>query len=81
MPHVIVKLWPGRTQQQKAELAEKISQAVKETICPDERSISVSFEDVASDKWMDEVYKPDILMKQDLLLVKPGYGAFEKDVD
>jgi len=24
MPHVIVKLWPGKSEQQKARLAEKI---------------------------------------------------------
>lgn len=28
MPHVIVKLWPGKTEKQKEQLAERISQAV-----------------------------------------------------
>jgi hypothetical protein len=28
MPHVIVKLWPGKSEEQKARLAERISQAV-----------------------------------------------------
>ena len=28
MPHVIVKLWPGKTEQQKKELAERITKDV-----------------------------------------------------
>ena len=28
MPHVIVKLWPGKSEEQKKQLAEKITQAV-----------------------------------------------------
>ncbi|MBT3319698.1 MAG: 4-oxalocrotonate tautomerase [Clostridia bacterium] len=77
MPHIIVKLWPGRTEKQKSELTNRISQAVEETICADEKSISVSFEEVDSDKWMKQVYEPDILMKKYALYKKPGYGDFE----
>ena len=32
MPHVVVKMFPGRTQEQKEELSEKITQAVMESI-------------------------------------------------
>jgi 4-oxalocrotonate tautomerase len=28
MPHVIVKLWPGKTEKQKTQLAEEITQSV-----------------------------------------------------
>jgi len=28
MPHVIVKLWPGKSEQQKARLAEEIAKDV-----------------------------------------------------
>ncbi len=28
MPHVIVKLWPGKTEQQKQQLADAIAQDV-----------------------------------------------------
>ena len=28
MPHVIVKLWPGKSEKQKAKLAEEITKAV-----------------------------------------------------
>ena len=32
MPHVIVKLWPGKSESQKAPLAEKIVQDVMEAL-------------------------------------------------
>jgi 5-carboxymethyl-2-hydroxymuconate isomerase len=32
MPHVIVKLWPGKSEPQKQKLADKITQAIGETL-------------------------------------------------
>jgi len=32
MPHVIVKLWPGKSERQKIQLAEAISQAVTDVL-------------------------------------------------
>jgi len=32
MPHIIVKLWPGRSEQEKKTLAEKITHAVMDTL-------------------------------------------------
>jgi hypothetical protein len=32
MPHVIVKLWPGKSQQQKTRLAEAITKEVMEIL-------------------------------------------------
>ena len=34
MPHVIVKLWPGKTEAQKKRLAEKIAQDVMDRVAP-----------------------------------------------
>lgn len=73
MPHIIVKLIPGRTEEQKKELTDKIVQAVMETVNAGESSISVSFEEVPSEKWEKEVYQPDILGKDNMLYKKPGY--------
>ena len=81
MPHVIVKLWPGRTEKQKRELANRISQAVEETTSSEEKSISVSIEEVNSDQWMKQVYEPDILMKKQTLYIKPGYGPASDEID
>ena len=32
MPHVIVKLWPGKTERKKKQLAERITQDVMEVL-------------------------------------------------
>ncbi len=74
MPHVIVKLRSGRSEQQKAKLAEHITQAVMAGAQCAEESVSVSIEDVEPDEWVEKVYKPDIIGKPDKLYKKPGYN-------
>jgi len=44
MPHVIVKLWPGKSESQKARLAEKIVQDVMEALDYGEECVSVAME-------------------------------------
>lgn len=73
MPHVTVKLWPGKTEQQKARLAEKIAEEVVRILESDEKSVSVAFEEVAADAWRAKVYEPEILGKPAQLYKKPGY--------
>ena len=46
MPHVIVKLYSGRSEQQKATLAEELSKAVVKTLNCGEEAVSVAVEDV-----------------------------------
>ena len=73
MPHVIVKLWPGKSDQQKARLAEKIAKDVMDVLNYGEESVSVGFEEIKSQDWKEKVYKPDIQDKWDKLYRKPGY--------
>jgi 4-oxalocrotonate tautomerase len=73
MPHVIVKLYAGRSDQQKARLADAVSQAVAGALKLGEDSVSVSVEDVAPADWLETVYKPDILGEPEKLYKKPGY--------
>lgn len=74
MPHVIVKLWPGKSEQQKAELAKKITQAVTAVLNYGEDAVSVGMEEVEPSAWMDKVYEPDIAAKPEQIYKKPGYG-------
>ena len=74
MPHVIVKLWPGRTEKQKRQLAERISQAVTDVLDYGEESVSVAMEEVKSADWAKEVYQPDSKAEWDKLYKKPGYS-------
>lgn len=73
MPHVIVKLWPGKSEQQKQRLADAITRDVMEALDYGEESVSVGFEEVSASDWREEVYKPDILDKPATLYKKPGY--------
>jgi 4-oxalocrotonate tautomerase len=73
MPHVIVKLWPGETERQKARLAEAITKDVMDILGYGEESVSVDFEEVESREWAEKVYEPDIAAKPDQLYKKPGY--------
>jgi len=73
MPHVIVKLWPGKSEQQKAHLAEKIARDVTDVLNCGEESVSVAIEEIDSRDWAEQVYQPDIVDKQEKLYKKPGY--------
>ena len=73
MPHVIVKLWPGKSEEQKARLADAIAKDVMEVLHYGEESVSVAMEEVKSRDWKEQVYKPDIQDKWDRLYKKPGY--------
>ena len=74
MPHIIVKLYSGRSEKQKSGIAEAITKAIMASTGNGEGSISVAIEDVAPSDWAEQVYKPDILAKPDTLYKKPGYN-------
>jgi len=73
MPHVIVKIWPGKTERQKQDLAEAVTKNVMDILGNSEASVSVAIEEVDSDRWRDEVYQPEIAGQMDRLYKKPGY--------
>ena len=73
MPHVIVKLYAGRSEKVKSKLAEEITKAVMTTLKYGEESVSVGIEDIKPEDWAEKVYKPDILGKPKTIYKKPGY--------
>lgn len=73
-PHVIVKLWPGSSEQQKIRLAKAIVKDVVEIMECGEESVSVAIEEIKPEDWKDKVYKPDILNAPGKLYKKPGYS-------
>jgi 4-oxalocrotonate tautomerase len=74
MPHVIVRMYSGRSKQQKTRLAEEITKAVMATLNQDEAAVSVAIEDVEPKDWIEKVYKPDVLGNSGALYKKPGYN-------
>ena len=74
MPHIIVKLWPGKSDEQKARLTEAIVQNVTGILHYGDESVSVALEEVSPNDWNEQVFKPDILGRWDRLAKEPGYG-------
>ncbi len=54
MPHVIVKLWPGKSEEQKTRLAERITKDVIDVLNYGEESVSVSLEEVSPQDWVEK---------------------------
>jgi 4-oxalocrotonate tautomerase len=73
MPHVIVKLWPGKSEQQKTRLAEAITKDVMDILHYGDEAVSVAMEEVQSQDWAEKVFVPDVKDKWDKLYKKPGY--------
>ncbi len=78
MPHVIIKIYP-KTEEQKKQLADAITEAIINITDNKEKAISILFEEVTPEEWPTKVYKPDILDKEDKLYKKPGYNPFSED--
>jgi 4-oxalocrotonate tautomerase len=74
MPHVIVKLWPGKSEEQKRRLSNAIVEDVTNILNYGDESVSVAFEEVSANEWSARVYEPDIRSKWDTLTKEPGYG-------
>ena len=73
MPHINVKIWPGRPKAKKQLLAEALAETLVEILDCSESSVSVAIEEIESEDWKEKVYEPDIQAKQDVLYKKPGY--------
>lgn len=76
MPHVIVKMFAGRSEEDKKRLADRVALAVMNTLGSSESSISVAVEDVDPGEWGEKVYDPDIAGRAKSLYKKPGYQRF-----
>ncbi len=77
MPHVIIKMYSGRSKTVKNRLAKEITKSVSEIAECEERVVSIAIEDIEREDWAQTVYKPDIIEKSETLYKKPGYNPFE----
>lgn len=74
MPHVIVKMVEGRTEEQKRALADALASAVTASLGCGKDLVSVAIEDVRDEDWMASVYVPDIRHRSGTIYRMPGYG-------
>ena len=77
MPHVIIKLYPGRTEKTKKHLAKVIAEDVAQIAICEAKSVSVAIEEIDPKDWAENVYKPDVIDNKDKLYIEPGYNPFE----
>lgn len=73
MPHIIVKMYAGKSEAQKQEFTAAIVQAAQQILGSTDASLSVTIEDVAPADWAEQVYHPDIQPHLERLYKKPGY--------
>ncbi len=72
MPHVVIKLWPGRNDEIKSNLAKRIADVVVEELKVDIGDVSVAIEEVNRSDWGEQVYKKEIKDNANIYL-KPDY--------
>lgn len=74
MPHIVVKLWPGKSEAQIRALTDAIVIETCRVLNYSEAAVSVGIEEVGPDDWTARVYEPEIRGKWTALTKVPGYG-------
>ena len=64
MPHIAIKMYPGRSEELKKNIAEKTRDFLAKEMGMEEKFFSVSVEDIEKDQWQEEVV--DKIAKDDL---------------
>ena len=64
MPHIENKMYPGRSEELKKEIAVKTRDFLAREMGMEEKFFSVSVEDIEKDQWQEEVV--DKIAKDDL---------------
>jgi len=72
---VIVKLWPGKSEQQKVRLAEAITKDVMNILHYGEESVSVAMEEIKPNEWGEKVYRPEIKNNLDGSITSPDTSS------
>jgi 4-oxalocrotonate tautomerase len=77
MPHAIIKLYPGKSEEIKSRLADAVAQNIAAIAECREGAVSVAIEEITPADWAEKVYKPEILEKPETLYKKPDYNPFK----
>lgn len=64
MPHIAIKMYPGRSEELKKEIALKTRDFLAQEMGMEEKFFSVSVEDIEKNQWQEEVV--DKIAKDDL---------------
>ncbi|MPM86592.1 Tautomerase PptA [bioreactor metagenome] len=70
MPHINIKMYPGRSEEVKARLAKHTKEFMIKELEMDEKFISVSVEEIDKENWQSEVMDK---IKEEELYEKPNF--------
>lgn len=74
MPHIIVQLATGKTEQQKTQLVDAIVEDAVSILGIEEKALSVAIEEIPPQDWTEKVYLSEIRNNLNKLYKKPDYG-------
>ena len=72
MPHIVVKMLQGRTEEQKERLAAALKESLVKELGASKSHTSVSIEDYTAEAWQ-EIFKQEITDKPETLRIAPQY--------
>ena len=73
MPHITVQMFPGRNDEIKKNLAEKLAKVASKELGRGIEHFSVSVEDIPQDEWKERVFNKIVDPNNKNIFVKPGY--------
>ncbi len=73
MPHIEIKCFPGRTEEQKNKCAQEITKVIAETLGCKTTSVSVAIKEVTEKDWKEKVWDAQIVPDEKNLYKKPEY--------
>ena len=80
MPHVEIKCFSGRSDEQKKDCANKVAVAVAEALGCNLSSVSVAVKDVDKEDWKKEVWDKSIVPDDAFLYKKPEYTCDDNGI-
>lgn len=73
LPHVTIKCYPGRTEEQKKKCAESVALAISNTLGCDISAVSLEIDEIEKENWTSDVWDKEISPNMEKLYIKPGY--------
>ncbi|MEG0856668.1 MAG: tautomerase family protein [Terrisporobacter sp.] len=70
MPHIVVQMYPGRSNEIKEDFAKKVQKLTVEEFGCQPGHVSVSVEDIAQENWKEEVVEK---IRPEDLIIEPNF--------
>jgi len=71
MPYIAIKSYP-KDEETKKKLVERIDEVLQEVLgCPS-KAVTVSYEEITPEEWVETVVKPEIELKMDKMYIVSG---------